>query len=142
MKNASLLLCCTLLSVFLVYSTAFAEIKISGAWVRATPPNLRVTAGYMTIANSNRESDALIAVSSPWAETIEIHETRQSQGMATMDRLNLVEIPGQNEVTLKPMGKHLMIMGLKKALREGQQLPLVLRFKNKGSIQLQMPIKK
>lgn len=141
MKNASLLYS-TLLSVLLVCPTALAEIKISGAWVRATPPQLKVTAGYMTIANAGRESDALIAVSSPWAETVEIHETRLSQGMATMDRLNLVEISGQNEVTLKPMGKHLMIMGLKKALREGQQFPLVLRFKNKGSIQLQVPIKK
>ena len=51
----------------------FGELVISNAWIRNTPANHHMTAGYLKIANVGNIDDKLIDVSSSIAEKVEIH---------------------------------------------------------------------
>jgi hypothetical protein len=49
-------------------------------------------------------------------------------------------IPAGEEVTLKPMGLHVMMMGVTDKLVEGRTLMLKLTFEKAGSIDVAVPI--
>ena len=75
----------------------------------------------MTIINTGTEPDRLIGGSTPAAGKFEIHEMTMDGGVMKMRPLpNGLEIkPGQT-VEFKPGSYHLMFVGLKAAVREGQ----------------------
>ena len=69
-----------------------SEIKISRPVVRLVPPNLGMTAGYITLENLSDENISLIAASSNDYNSIEIHETIFDDGKAMMKEIKSLEI--------------------------------------------------
>src|SRR5688572_16064444 len=59
-------------------SRSEAPIKVTDAWAPATPPGASVGAAYMQI--EAREADTLIGLSSPAAESLELHRTSFEDG--------------------------------------------------------------
>lgn len=49
-------------------------------------------------------------------------------GMMKMRKVELIDIPAGDTVELKPGGHHLMVIGLKKALKEGDKVTIALQF--------------
>ena len=49
-------------------------------------------------------------------------------------------IPAGGKVELKPMGLHVMMMGITEKLVEGETLVLTLTFEKAGSVELAVPI--
>jgi copper(I)-binding protein len=49
-------------------------------------------------------------------------------------------IPGET-IELKPLGRHLMVMGAASEFKDGQTLPIKLNFKNAGSIEVSFAVK-
>ena len=101
-----------------------AEVTVKGAWVRATVPAQKVTGAFMTITSS--EEAKLVGVSSAVAASSEIHMSMMQGGVAHMHGVEEVKLPAGKAVELKPGGYHLMLMGLKKPVAEGQKVPITL----------------
>ncbi|GAC1339439.1 MAG: hypothetical protein NVSMB18_07660 [Acetobacteraceae bacterium] len=101
-------------------------VKVDGAWARATPPRAEVGAVYMTITAS--AADRLISVTTPAASRAEVHEMSMNNGVMQMRESAGVMLPAGQPVVLGPGGYHLMLVGLKAPLREGQTVPLHLTF--------------
>jgi copper(I)-binding protein len=99
-------------------------------------------AGYMTIASSSGQADALISASSPAAGSVEIHETTtDGSGMMGMHPVDRIEVPAGGTVTLEPGGYHLMLMGLTQTLEVGSTVELDLVFERAGKVVVQADVK-
>jgi copper(I)-binding protein len=102
---------------------------IDHPWARATPSSATTGAAYLTIVSP--AADKLLAVSSPIAGRAEIHNHVDDNGVMRMRPVrDGLELPAMQKVELKPNGLHVMLMGLKQPLKEGDSFPLTLSFEN------------
>jgi copper(I)-binding protein len=114
------------------------ELEIERPWARATPTSARNGVAYMTIRNRGSETDRLVSVETPVAESATVHETVKHEGMMTMRTVARLAIgPGQSAV-LEPGGLHIMLMGLRAPLEKGQTFALTLRFERAGAIEVEL----
>jgi copper(I)-binding protein len=113
-------------------------IVVDHPWSRATPGSAQVAAGYMTISNKGSEPDRLIGGTFVHAGHVEVHEMKMEGGMMKMRPLkDGLEIkPGQT-VKLEPNGYHIMFMGLKQPLKQGETLKGQLRFQKAGTVDVE-----
>lgn len=115
-------------------------LHIAHPWTRATPPNAAVAGGYMTIENGGG-ADRLVAASSPAAGEVQVHSMAMEEGIMRMRQLpDGLPLPAGEAVTLAPGGYHLMLIGLAAPLREGERVPLTLRFEKAGEIEVELAV--
>lgn len=119
---------------------AWAEPSFENAWVRLLPPSVKTTAAYMTI--NSPVDDVLLSASSPQAMMVELHLSSMTDGVMSMDHVERIDLRANQPVELIPGGYHLMLMGLKKALSEGDRFPLKLVFDKAGEIEIELPVKR
>ncbi len=123
--------------IFLAYGS---EIIIKDPWIRAVPPSSKNTALFMTIVNKSDKQDTLISVKTDIAKMVMIHKTVEENGIMKMKHVDSLPIPPHSEVKLKPGGLHIMIMGLKRPIKEGEKIKINLFFKNSGNIEILAPV--
>ena len=116
-------------------------ISIVGPWSFELPPVAPNGAAYFRVENRGQTSDRLVSAHSPIADHAEIHAHEMDGGMMKMHRAHSVEVPAQGEVTFKPGGLHVMLLGLKKPLVAGERFPLALGFEEAGTIEVSVEIK-
>ncbi|XOZ35134.1 copper chaperone PCu(A)C [Halomonadaceae bacterium KBTZ08] len=118
------------------------QLRVERAWSRATPPGIERGAGYMTLHNGGDQARTLVGAHADWAQQIQIHESRESDGQMQMQAVNngLRLAPGET-VELAPMGLHLMLMGLDGPLTEGNQRALTLEFANGETLDTQLEVR-
>lgn len=112
---------------FVLASAAQAAPTVKAAWSRPAAKGT-IGAGFMTIANPGAKPDALVAVETPAAPQVQIHQSSMSGGMASMKGVTSVPVPAGGQVVFAPGGYHLMFMGLAKAQTIGDSLPATLVF--------------
>lgn len=117
-------------------------IAISGAWVRMAPPALKTHGGYLTIANHGKEPGELTGASSPNYGEVQIHHSQIVDGVATMQRMESVEIAAGKTVEFKPGGLHLMLMSPKQPLDEGGSVPITLSFRSGETVNVEAMVMK
>ena len=120
------------------------EIVISDPWARPSPKMATSGAAYMIIENKGKEDDALIGVDGNVSDAVEIHEMVIDENdvmhMKPVEGQRLV-IPAKGKVELKPGGYHIMLIGLKHQLQEGEIIDLTLKFEKSGEMKVQAPVK-
>ncbi|MFZ4606548.1 MAG: copper chaperone PCu(A)C [Caulobacter sp.] len=119
---------------------ASSTVQVSQAWSRPAPQGGN-GAGYALITNKGPAADTLIAVSSPVAARIELHESMIMGGQAMMHpRPGGLPVPAGATVALKPGGWHMMLMGLKQPLKAGDHYPATLTFRKAGKVTVQFSV--
>jgi copper(I)-binding protein len=121
-------------------SAAAGELTIDNAFARATIGAGKNGTAYMTIQNDGAAPDRLLGATSEAAAKTMIHESRMVDGVMTMRHLDAITIAPGETVRLAPGGRHLMLMGLKAPLREGESLSVTLRFERSSDIAITLPI--
>ena len=143
------LLRAALAAAILVVTPAFAHngvvhlgpINISLPFTRATLPNAPVAGGFLTIENTGTEADRLVSATSDIAGETQIHEMAMQGDVMKMRQLaDGLEIPAGETVVLAPGGFHIMFMGLKQALVEGETITVTLTFEKAGTVDVVLPI--
>ena len=117
-----------------------AGIQIEHPWARASGGQTGVV--YLTIKNAGAADDRLVAAASPVAAKSELHITINDNGVMKMRPLSAIDVKAGSEIVLKPTGMHLMLMGLKQPLKEGQSFPLTLTFEKAGKVDTVVIIEK
>lgn len=102
------------------------ELVFERAYVRALPPTQTVTAAFMRLLNKSNTPIAIVGAQSTIAEKAEIHAHSHRNGMMRMERVNRISVPAHGEFVLASGGHHLMLMGLKKTLVEGDKVVIEL----------------
>lgn len=138
-KSVLLLLAC----LMPLTGLADDQVTITRPWARATMPGQEVGAAYMVLQSA---TDATLnEVSSPAADSIEIHKMAMKDGVMEMRMMETLPLPAGKAVKLEPGGFHLMLFDLKKPLKPGETLSLSLKIRDKSgkshTQQIQVPIK-
>jgi len=105
------------------------DIVVTGAWVRLLPPVLASTAAYMVIENDSDKEVILESASTDAALMADLHRTQHINGIMTMSPAGDIKIASHGRAVLAPGGLHVMLMRLKKPLKEGNRVPIILHFK-------------
>lgn len=99
-------------------------------------------AAYMVIRNTGTAPDALIGAEAPeTAGKVELHETMMEGGIARMHAAHRFEVPAGGTLELKPGGKHIMLLNLKKELKPGDQFHLDLKFEKAGTLHVAVEVR-
>jgi len=109
---------------------AAAQVAVNGAWVRGTVAGQKVTGAFMQMTSPT--DTALVAVTSPVAKIVEIHEMKMDGGMMKMNAVDKLPLPAGKLVELKPGGYHVMLFDLRQPVKEGDVVPLILTFEDKA----------
>ena len=116
-------------------------IEIGQPWARATPSTAEAGGGFLVITNTGTTPDRLIAVKSPAADKVEIHEMKMDGNIMRMREVEKgIEIPPGATVELKPGGFHIMFMGLKAPFAKDARVPATLVFEKAGSIDVELMV--
>lgn len=132
-----------LLNGAMAAEVAIGDITVSNAWTRATPPNAMAGGGFLVITNKGASDDKLVAATAPITDRTELHEMAVIDGVMKMRQMESgIPVPAGATVELKPGGLHVMFMGIKQPLKEGETLPVTLTFEKAGTVTVDMPIAK
>jgi len=108
---------------------AWAEdVGVAGAWVRGTVTAQKATGAFMTLTAP--ADMRLVGASSPVAGVTEVHEMKMEGDLMTMRPIDGLNLPAGAPVELKPGGYHIMLMGLKGPLAEGEQVSITLKLES------------
>ena len=132
------------ISALLSLSTSLVNaqaLQIKDAFARATNPGQSVGGGYLTIENPNVTADKLMSVTFAKATSVQIHEMKMEGDRMIMRDIGTLAIPAKSKVELKPGGYHLMLMGLKEPLNDGDTIAISLQFEKAGKVDVNMPVK-
>ncbi len=115
------------------HSASRDGVVVTDAWAR---PALQGGTGgaYMTITNRSDSVMRIVSATSSIAATTELHVSTVRDGMAHMEMMPGLSITPGASVALKPGGAHFMLVGLRKALVNGDTMPLTLRLQNSEQI--------
>lgn len=130
-------------------NTLFAEdvqknkhISFNAPWIRAMPPMVMSTAGYVEIHNSSYVADKLLKIWSSEVTLIEVHQTKQVGDMLKMLPTKNISVPPKGKLVMQPGGYHLMMMGIKAPLIENEIIKIYFEFETAGIIDMNFPILK
>ena len=125
------------LAIVMLAATGEPSVKISGAWVRPTPPGAPTAAVYALIENGAGEADRLLSVESDAAQAAELHEMKMDGGMMIMRPVQGgLAIPAHGTLQLKPGGYHIMLINPKQQIQPGQHVQVTLVFQHAGRVTL------
>lgn len=129
MQHLQSILFAGIAAVSLFSGRALAEVTISQPWVRATVSGQKATGAFMQLKS---DSDVrLVAVSTPVADVVEVHEMSMSNGVMKMQAVaNGLPLPANQMVELKPGGYHVMLMALKRQVKPSESVALTLTFED------------
>ena len=124
------------------------NLTVDNGWVAAVRPmpsnnaaNPMMTAGYAVLENNGDRPERLVAASSGLASTVEVHRTVSVNGSAgTMRPVDQLTVPAGEVVRLEPGGYHLMLMGLKRAMKSGSTVQIRLAFASGTRISVEFPV--
>ena len=125
MKTTSALLLATAL---LATSPAWSQVTIDQPWVRATVGPQKATGAFLTLTAA--KSTTLVAVSSPSAGAVEVHEMKMVDDVMRMRQVQALPLPAGKAVALVPGGYHLMLLNLKRQLKDGDKVALTFEFED------------
>jgi copper(I)-binding protein len=115
-------------------------VSVTDAWIREAPPGASAMAAYMLVVNPSKKGLNLTRVTSPAFGEVQMHVSEVKDGLARMRQVPGFTLgPGQRLV-FKPGGNHLMLLKPKKALKQGDVVPLVLEFDKAGVRSLQVKV--
>ena len=129
------------LALMLVAGPAWAQIDITDPWMRATAPGQKTAAGYMTIRNLSAQPERLVGGSSQAAGKVQTHVSIKDGDIMRMREVKGYDIPAKGTFELKPNGSHLMLVDLKQPLKEGDKVPVVLKFEKAGEVKVDFEVR-
>ncbi|SES10482.1 hypothetical protein SAMN04487958_10786 [Vreelandella subterranea] len=103
------------------------DVQVSNARLSLLPGE-QPGAGYFQLHNTGDETAVLVGAQSEAFEDVEIHMSSDENGMAHMHAMEQVAVEAGERFEFAPKGHHLMFIGRKQALAEGEDVEVLLQF--------------
>lgn len=136
----TLLLAMTAGTSALAHEFTVGNITVEHPWSRATAAVVKSGGAFMMLKNTGSTADRLLSVASPIAKMSHLHQTIMEDNVMKMRPVKAIDIPAGGMAELKPGSFHVMFMGLKQQLVEGEMFPLTLTFEHAGSVEIMVYI--
>ncbi|MEO8485395.1 MAG: copper chaperone PCu(A)C [Betaproteobacteria bacterium] len=117
---------------------AIAQVAVMDPWVRGTVAAQTTTGAFMRLESAS--DVALVAVSTSAASMAEIHAMKMEGGVMRMSALPKLDLQAGKVIAFSPGGYHLMLVGLKRPLKDGDQVPVTLTFQDKAGARFTMDV--
>ncbi len=117
-------------------------LHIHGAYARVQGGIGGSGAMFFMVHNNTATDDRLVAAKTDAAERAELHtHTEDANGVMSMGEIEGgIPLAAGEFIELARGGDHVMLMGLKRALIDGDTIALTLTFEVAGDITLQVPV--
>jgi copper(I)-binding protein len=125
---------------------AFAEdmtkMMVMDPYARSSTMMSATGAAFMTLMNKTDQDDRLIDAKSDIAERVELHtHIEDANGVMQMREVeDGFAVPAGGMHELARGGDHIMFLGLKTGLKQGDMIPLTLVFEKAGEIVVEVPV--
>lgn len=120
-----------------------AQVTVKDPWVRATVPAAKASGAFMQIQSA--QDARLVEVRSSVAGIAELHQMAMENNMMKMQQVDGIDLPAGKTVPLASGGYHIMLMQLKRQLKEGETVPLTLvverKDKQRETIELNVAVR-
>lgn len=116
------------------------DIRILAPFARATPA--KVGGAFMTLQNAGGGADRLLKAESAIAESVELHTHVKDGDAMRMRPVDAIDVPAGGKAELAPGGHHVMLIGLRQPLKEGERFTLTLTFATAGRVDVEVPVMK
>ena len=130
-----------LLAVLLMIFNPGDDMVIKDQWIRPGAEKM-ATALYFTLENNGGEADTLFAVETDIAKMVQMHETYSNGDVMGMKEIGEIIIEPKSSVKLEPGGKHIMVMKLRRDIKNGDEIEFKLYFKQAGEKIITVPVRK
>lgn len=129
------------LSILSIAAVFGADVEIDGAYARASIPNVPNSAAFFVIKNNSDKDIAITSANSDIAEKNELHTHIKENQMLKMMKIEKLVVPAKSSLGLKSGGDHVMLIGLKKELKAGDEISLELSFSDGDKKSIKVPVK-
>ena len=129
------------LSILSIAAVFGADVEIEGAYARASIPNVPNSAAFFVIKNNSDKDIAITSANSDIAEKNELHTHIKENKMMKMMKIEKLVVPAKSSLELKSGSDHVMLMGLKKELKAGDEISLELSFSDGDKKSIKVPVK-
>ena len=119
-----------------------SKIMLHMPSVKTTPPGIQNSVGYFHLMNQGKKDLQLIGANSDIAERIEVHKHTLKNGLMKMQKVDSITVPAGSSLEFKPGGYHIMFMGVKKPLTEGDEVSFTLEFAGGDNVVVKAKAKK
>jgi copper(I)-binding protein len=127
----------------LVAAPALADkLTVTEAWARTTPPGATMGVVYFKLHNGSGKSDRLLKLKTTVAASASVHRTEIVDDIARMREVSVLHVAPGETLTFEPGGLHVMLMGLKGPLKEGQVFELELVFEVAGPRKVKVAVRR
>ncbi|NNG23570.1 copper chaperone PCu(A)C [Telluria aromaticivorans] len=132
-----------LLASGLLSASAFAQVSVTEPWIRATVPQQKVTGAFMRVQSATPAR--LVGVQTEVAGRAELHEMAMDGQTMRMRRVESIELPAGKPVNLASGGYHVMLMDLKRQVKEGETVAVTLNVQDaagkRQDVKVNVPVK-
>jgi copper(I)-binding protein len=97
---------------------------------------------FAGLENTGAVADRLLRASTPAAARVELHTMAiDAQGVMRMREIDAIELPPKAKLLMRSgSGPHLMLIGLKAPLKEGDSFPMTLQFERAGAVEVKVVV--
>jgi copper(I)-binding protein len=119
------------------------NIEITHPFATPSLPGTTTGAAYfVALENTGAQPDTLVRAATPVAASVELHSMSvDAQGVMRMREIDGIAIAPKATIKMRPgMGFHLMLVGLKQPLKEGDTFPMSLQFEHAGKVEVKVVV--
>ena len=102
----------------------YGELEIIGAYIPMASSGM-MNAGYLKFKNVSNKKIIFHQFTSPVWDSIEIHNVEYSGGVAKMRKMSNLVIPENSTLELKPGSAHLILIGPRRDIKEGEEILMI-----------------
>jgi copper(I)-binding protein len=121
---------------------AAGDVMVMDPYVRAVPPGQKNSAAFMKLHNGSGDHHAVVGAQTDAANMAELHTHINEGGMMKMRKVEKFDIHPNSETVLQPGGDHVMLMGLKGDLNDGDHAMITLVFEDGSKKVVHAPVRK
>lgn len=119
-----------------------SKIKIENVRVRLPAPGMKNTGMFMEISNSDTVEHTIVKATGTDSNIVELHDHINTNGVMQMREIKEIRLKPGSKTVLKPGSLHVMLIDIKKELKEGEDIEVGLVFSNNETINVKGPVQK
>jgi copper(I)-binding protein len=125
------------------HGSSVGEIEIEHPYATPSLAGATIAAAYFAaLENKGTIPDKLVRAETPVAASVEMHTMSvDAQGVMRMREVGGFALAAKESLRMKPgMGAHLMLIGLKRPLKDGETFPMTLQFEHAGKVEIKVVV--
>jgi hypothetical protein len=116
-------------------------VAASESWVKLPAAGQTQALAFVAIENPTMYGIYVTSASTDAAAKVELRDGSQA-GDARVKPVEFISVPAYESVVMGPNGPHLMLLDLRRALKEGDKVSLALETDNAGTLEVAAIVRK